>query len=293
MKKIISTILVIMLASALALGTVAYADEEEAVGVGETEATEDVDIEAEPEINEESIRQYITYDFSDKNNIVIKNYITADEKTLDYFESQYNGMGYQVTREKDGEGNDSLVMPESQVTKSDLNYRGIDFIEKNGLFWDKYTYVYVIGDMTSNGGEVGSILATVYFDFGTPLFSSNADRVGDKVCRQVIVGNQNTVVANAYEINWINLLIALMILIVLILIVLIAVLSNKKKNEEENEEPENTLPFDMTANEEENAKVSPKLDDESVEIPVEMPTDEAFEETEATEPENNEEKTEE
>ena len=223
MKRILAMLLALMLVSAMTVGFVAYADEP----VAEETPVETVE-EATPatpsQEDFESMMQYMTYDFTKPDVVVISSYVTGSENLLNYFKDS-SGESAKI---EEINGAKALVLPESEVPMEQLSSGGVGYIEDKGFFVTKNIYTYVLGDMAGSG-EDGTVVANLTFKVNGIVTYTNIDKVKGGASVDITVGKNNNVVVIANSVNWINLLIALMVLVVIILVVLIAVFSKKKK----------------------------------------------------------------
>lgn len=223
MKRILAMFLALMLVSAMTVGFVAYADEP----VAEETPVETVE-EAAPatpsQEDFESMMQYMTYDFTKPDVVVISSYVTGSENLLNYFKDS-SGESAKI---EEINGAKALVLPESEVPMEQLSSGGVGYIEDKGFFVTKNIYTYVLGDMAGSG-EDGTVVANLTFKVNGIVTYTNIDKVKGGASVDITVGKNNNVVVIANSVNWINLLIALMVLVVIILVVLIAVFSKKKK----------------------------------------------------------------
>lgn len=223
MKRILAMLLALMLVSAMTVGFVAYADEP----VAEETPVETVE-EAAPatpsQEDFESMMQYMTYDFTKPDVVVISSYVTGSENLLNYFKDS-SGESAKI---EEINGAKALVLPESEVPMEQLSSGGVGYIEDKGFFVTKNIYTYVLGDMAGSG-EDGTVVANLTFKVNGIVTYTNTDKVKGGASVDITVGKNNNVVVIANSVNWINLLIALMVLVVIILVVLIAVFSKKKK----------------------------------------------------------------
>lgn len=223
MKRILAMLLALMLVSAMTVGFVAYADEP----VAEETPVETVE-EAAPatpsQEDFESMMQYMTYDFTKPDVVVISSYVTGSENLLNYFKDS-SGESAKI---EEINGAKALVLPESEVPMEQLSSGGVGYIEDKGFFVTKNIYTYVLGDMAGSG-EDGTVVANLTFKVNGIVTYTNIDKVKGGASVDITVGKNNNVVVIANSVNWINLLIALMVLVVIILVVLIAVFSKKKK----------------------------------------------------------------
>lgn len=223
MKRILAMLLTLMLVSAMTVGFVAYADEP----VAEETPVETVE-EAAPatpsQEDFESMMQYMTYDFTKPDVVVISSYVTGSENLLNYFKDS-SGESAKI---EEINGAKALVLPESEVPMEQLSSGGVGYIEDKGFFVTKNIYTYVLGDMAGSG-EDGTVVANLTFKVNGIVTYTNIDKVKGGASVDITVGKNNNVVVIANSVNWINLLIALMVLVVIILVVLIAVFSKKKK----------------------------------------------------------------
>lgn len=223
MKRILAMLLALMLVSAMTVGFVAYADEP----VAEETPVETVE-EAAPatpsQEDFESMMQYMTYDFTKPDVVVISSYVTGSENLLNYFKDS-SGESAKI---EEINGTKALVLPESEVPMEQLSSGGVGYIEDKGFFVTKNIYTYVLGDMAGSG-EDGTVVANLTFKVNGIVTYTNIDKVKGGASVDITVGKNNNVVVIANSVNWINLLIALMVLVVIILVVLIAVFSKKKK----------------------------------------------------------------
>ncbi|MEE1042918.1 MAG: hypothetical protein UH854_03035, partial [Clostridia bacterium] len=240
MKKFLAIIMAITLVLTMSMSIVALADEP--VVTSEDVVEESTTPEMPADFDENSIVQYLVFNFTDLENITIDSYITATDGTLDYYAQMYASYGQAIT-ETEYEGKRALSMNQSTVAINDLADAGIAYLPNKGFIADKNTFVYVCGTMLSSGFSEGDKIAEVVFNFG-----------GKTASHEIIAGQQNSFIEVSYKIHWINVLIVLMCVVVLALIVLIIVLTLKKKKavkaEEENDEyvSEDNL-FDVLASE--------------------------------------------
>ena len=103
MKRILAMLLALMLVSAMTVGFVAYADEP----VAEETPVETVE-EAAPatpsQEDFESMMQYMTYDFTKPDVVVISSYVTGSENLLNYFKDSFRNIFSDGVTLLDGSG---------------------------------------------------------------------------------------------------------------------------------------------------------------------------------------------
>ena len=223
MKRILAMLLALMLVSAMTVGFVAYADEPVAEETP-AEIAEEVAPATPSQEDFESMMQYMTYDFTKPDVVVISSYVTGSDNLLNYFKDS-SGESAKI---EEIDGVKALVLPESEVSMEQLSSGGVGYIEDKGFFVTKNIYTYVLGDMAGSG-EDGTVVANLTFKVSGAVTYTNIDKVKGGASVDITVGKNNNVVVIAKSVNWINFLIALMVLVVIVLIILIAVFSKKKK----------------------------------------------------------------
>lgn len=230
MKRILAMFLALMLVSAMTVGFVAYADEPVAEETP-VEIAEETAPATPSEEDFESMMQFMTYDFTKPDVVVVSSYVTGSDNLLNYFKDS-SGESAKI---EEVDGKKALVLPESEVPMEQLSSGGVGYIEDKGFFVTKNIYTYVLGDMAGSG-EDGTVVANLKFKVKGIVTYTNIDKVKGGASIDITVGKNNNVILIVDSVNWINLLIALMVLVVIVLVVLIAVFSKKKKklSDEEN-----------------------------------------------------------
>lgn len=239
MKKILSLILSLMIASSLAFGIVAYADPD-----GETQVSEETqqenDTSAEDEMPDESkydpdsIVQYIILDFKDVDNKVeFSNIITGDDDSVDYVKQLYK-YGYSQSLEETNIDNQrGVIISTSETSMDELVSLGVGCIEEEGVFGTKTTYIYIDAN-GSTDSENGKLLGVIRFNMPSrPSYCKNAQIIKNTVEKEIIGGENNTFLFSVYDVNVINVLIFVMVLIVLILFIILFCIRKKIKKEEQ------------------------------------------------------------
>ena len=290
MKKFLSLILTVMLTLSVVMGIAVYAEPSDADTQTQQDAqdaqdTQNADASTPDDsmYHEDTIEQYIVLDFTKNGgDIEYKGIITGDDSSIEYVKQLYKQYYSQDLEDTNMDDKPAVIVNNSTVTKEELPNLGLGYIEETGLFGTKTTYFYIDATGSTNY-EDGKKIATIRFVMPSrPSYCKNAKIVKNTVEKDILSGENNSVMFSIYKANIINILIFVMILIVLILAIILIYLKTKNKKARE--------VFENTDDEITRYEVPGEVTEEVKEEKTEEASEEKTQETAQPEEETKEEK---
>lgn len=242
MKKIMATLMAVMISSVMMISLVSYAEPEADTSAGADAASTEVSGQAEGTgdaagteeqtsgdelTNEEmnSLKYYIILDFADLDNIVAKQCVYSDDEAIiEKVKTQFSKDAEPI----EVDGKSVLKVSESPLELESLASAGAECFVDEGIFGTKRTFVYVVGTITGNAEDIDG-RETLLFNLGKRAIYTNGERISGGVKMDIAANKNCSLMASTYTVNWIRVLIAIMVLVVIVLLILIVVFSKKKK----------------------------------------------------------------
>lgn len=233
MKKLLATLMAVMLTTVMAVNVAVLADgEENAAQQNEQSADQGTDTtSAQEPVDTSDVKTYLVIDFTSDDKVVVNQSLSGSKESIDYLQGLYSQSGYDIkSEEKDGKY--IMSMPETELTLENIRNSGLEVIEDKGLFSTKKTYVYLVGDVSSGSSddaaeEVGSIVLKA----NGIISYTNADKVSGGAEMKLISGQNGSFIVMTNVINWVGiLLIVLIVLAIAVIIALIVITKSRKKN---------------------------------------------------------------